>query len=350
MKKLVGRKLDIIANDGSPLGVTSRSIWGSNGRFGVGGAELAILTLCEGWQARGYDVTFYNNPDEGGASPFTQKTLNEFDPNEDRDYLIIFRSPNERVKHARGKKIWFSCDQFTLGDFKKFSEEVEKIVTISPFHANYFREMYGISETITIDLPVRVNDYKAKSYEKVSKKCIYTSVPDRGSVPLRAIWALIVREVPDAQLVLTSDWRLWNPEIDQSVITPWKLPYAMLPNVSYIGAVHRDELIRHQLEADLLLYPNLYDELFCIAVAEAQVAGAIPVTSRIGAVETTNEFGTLIHGHPTETGFVDSFVEWTVRYLQDPDLRDRQIEMQGKAEERFSLDRILAEWETRVFS
>ncbi len=315
----------------------------------MGGAELAILTLCEGWQAHGYDVTFYNNPDEGGASSFQQKTLGEFDPNEDRDYLIIFRSPNERVKYSKGKKIWFSCDQFTVGDFREFSKAVEKIVTISPFHDNYFREMYGIINSTVIDLPVRLHDYKSRSYQKVSKKCIYTSVPDRGAMPLHAAWPLIHREVPDAHLVLTSDWRLWNPDIDKSILQPYQLAYARHPNVSYIGAVHRDELIRHQLEADLLLYPCVYDELFCITVAEAQVSGAIPITSKIGAVETTNEFGVTISGHPTEPAFIEAFVETAVRRLQYPDLREEQIEMQKNAEERFSLDRILQQWEDEVF-
>jgi glycosyltransferase involved in cell wall biosynthesis len=308
-----------------------------------------MLTLCEGFQNRGYDVTLYNNPNEGGASPFAQKTLDEFDPLEDRDYLIIFRSPNDRVNEAKGKRIWFSTDQFTVGDFKTFSRRVDKIVTISPFHANYFRDMYGIENAITIDLPVR-NDYKSRSYTKISKKCIYTSVPDRGAMPLNAAWALIVREVPDASLVLTSDWRLWNPDIDQSVLTPYRLPYAALPNTNYIGAVRREELIRHQLEADLLLYPCTYDELFCITVAEAQVAGAIPITSSIGAVKTTNEFGVQISGHPTEPKFIDDFVEVAVRRLQYPHLREEQVEMQRQAEERFSLDRILQQWEDEVFN
>lgn len=314
----------------------------------MGGAELAILTLCEGWQARGYDVTFYNNPDEGGVSPFKQKTLGEFDPLEDRDFLVVFRSPNERIKDAKGKKIWFSTDQFTMGDFKKFSAEVEKIVTISPFHDKYFKDMYGIENTTVIDLPVRVNDYK-QDVKKQSKKCIYTSVPDRGAMPLHAAWVLIHREVPDAHLVLTSDWRLWNPEIDESILTPYRLAYARHPNCSYVGAVHRDKLIQHQLEADLLLYPCMYDELFCITVAEAQVAGAIPITSKFGAVETTNEFGVQISGHPTDVRFVDEFVEAAVRRLQYPYLREEQIEMQKKAKERFSLERILQQWEDKVF-
>lgn len=344
------KKLHVLANDGSPLGVTTKSIWGQDGRFGVGGAELAILTLCEGWHERGYDVTFYNNPSEGGVGPFKQKTLDEFDPLESRDYLIIFRSPNERTNEAKGKRIWFSCDQFTVGNFKEFHKRVDKTVVISPFHAKFFKDMYGIEDSIVIDLPVRLNDYKSRSYKKVPKKCIYTSVPDRGAMPLRAAWALINREVPDAQLVLTSDWRLWDAYIDESTVTPYRLSYASLPNTNYIGAVKREELIRHQLEADLLLYPCVYDELFCITVAEAQAAGAIPITSQFGSLSTTNEFGRQVVGVPTDADFVDRFVEEAVRHLQDPDLWAKQAEMRIMAEERFSLDRILEEWETRVFS
>lgn len=342
------KKLDIIANDGSPLGVTMKSIWGQDGRFGVGGAELAILTLCEGWQERGYDVTFYNNPDEGGVGPFKQRTLNEFDPLENRDYLIVFRSPNERVNEAKGKRIWLSCDQQTVGNFKEFSRRVEKIVTISPRHANYFKEIYGIENTITIDLPVRVNDYR-RDVKKQSKKCIYTSIPDRGAMQLHTAWPLIYREVPEASLVLTSDWRLWDKNIEESCVQPYRLHYAGHPNTAYVGAVKRDELIRHQLEADLLLFPNIYDELFCITVAEAQVSGAIPITSRVGAVDTTNEFGVLIDGHPTEPKFIEDFARTAVEHLKDPCLHEKQVEMQKKAEERFSLERILQQWEDEVF-
>jgi len=151
-------KLDIITNDGSPLGVTINSLWGKDGRLGCGGAELALLTMCEGWHKRGYDVTLYNNPDEGGVGPFKQKTLSEFDPQEHRDFLIVFRSPNERIFDAEGARaegqiIWWSTDQQTIGDFKAFSKKVDKIVVISPFHEQYFKDMYGIDNATVIDLP-----------------------------------------------------------------------------------------------------------------------------------------------------------------------------------------------------
>lgn len=340
-------KIDVLANDGSPLHVTEASVWGRDGRLGVGGAELALLTLCRGWHDRGYEVTLYNNPDNPENSVFSQKTLDEFKADDERDYLIIFRSPNERITGATGKKIWWSCDQFTVGDFKDFSKKVDQIVTISPFHAKYFRDMYGIENTTTIDLPVR-DDYNG-TVEKIPKRCVYTSVPDRGSAQLNAAWALIIRDVPDASLVLTSDWRLWDANIDKSILTPYRLPFAAHPNTSYIGAVCREKLIEYQMEANLLLYPCTYDELFCIAVAEAQVAGAIPITSQMGAVKTTNEFGIQIEGSPFEPLFIEKFRDAAVNLLNDPYIKDRQEDMKKKAKERFSLDRILDIWDAEVF-
>ena len=340
--------IHFLANDGSPLGVTMKSLWGEDDRYGVGGAEQSLLTICEGFHNRGYDITLYNNPHEGGASPFKQKTLAEFDPQENRDYLVVFRSPNERIAGAKGKLIWWSCDQQTVGDFKAFSSRVEKIVVISKYHAEYFRTMYGIENSIVIDLPVR-DDY-GHDVKKVSHRCIYTSIPDRGVMQLHAAWPLITREVPDASLVITSDWRLWDKYLDKSCVQPYQLAYAAHQNVSYVGAVKRKELIQYQLEAELLLYPCIYEELFCITVAEAQVAGAIPITSQNGAVKTTNSFGVQIKGSPYDPKFIEEFVQSTVLLLQDPDLKEKQIEMQNKAIKRFALDRILDQWEKKVLN
>lgn len=339
--------IHFLANDGSPIGVTMKSLWGEDGRLGCGGAELALLTICEGFHNRGYDVTLYNNPDEGGASPFKQKTLQKFDPSEDRDYLVVFRSPNERIVGAKGKIIWWSCDQRTVGDFKAFSKRVEKIVVISLFHARYFKDTYGIENTVVIDLPVRIQDYP-NDVLKVSKRCIYTSIPDRGVMQLHAAWPLIHREVPEASLVITSDWRLWDRYIDASCVRPYQLQYSGHPNVRYVGAVKRRELVEYQLSADLLLYPCIYDELACITVMEAQVAGAIPITSSIAALETTNSFGVQIKGSAYDAKFIEQFVESAITHLKDPYLVDKQMDMQKKAIERFSLERILDEWEEKI--
>lgn len=338
-------KIDIIANDGSPLGVTEQSIYGMDGRNGVGGAELAILTLCKGWKERGHEVTFYNDPYVHGGSTFEQKPLSSFRGSHERDVLIIFRSPNDRANGANGKKVWFSCDQFTIGDFAAFSKRVDKVVCISEYHKHYFESIYGIFGAHVIDLPVRTWEYEQK--EKVKNSCIFSSVPDRGLMELLPIWRNIVRQVPDATLTITSDWSLWSGADASGAVSPYRVAWAGVPGVIYKGAVRREELIEIQSKSEFHLYPHMaqYPELFCIAVAESQVAGAIPITSVTGAINTTNRFGYRIEGIPTNSDFRQRFSDKAVE-LMNSERPLPDISQQARVE--FGLDRILDEWE-RIF-
>lgn len=341
-------KIDIICNDGSPLGVTEKTLRGEDGRLGVGGAEYGLLTLCAGWQFYGNQVTLYNDPREGGASSFEQRTIDSFNPTEPRDILIVFRSPNERINGATGYKVWWSCDSYTIGDFREYATRVQKVVCISPHHAKYFKNMYGIQEAIPIDLPVRTWEYK-EPVEKISKRCIFTSMPDRGLMQLAAIWPRIQGEVPDASLAITSDWRLWAEWVGEEPVMPYRLAFAGLPNIVYRGAVTRKELTRLQLEAQVHLYPCIFEEMFCIAVAESQVAGVVPITTDAGSLPTTN-MGRVIHGNPNDGGWQEVFIRNTLELLTDPErLQKQQDYLREVSRKRFSLENILEQWDKKVF-
>lgn len=343
----MGLKIDVLCNDGSPLGVTEASIEGTDGRMGVGGAEMALLTMCRAWQYYGNDVTLYNNPNNPLASSFRQLAIGDFHPQDERDILVIFRSPNEKSLDAKGKKIWWSCDQQTVGDFKALANEVSKVVTISPRHNKFFKDMYGITNSVCIDLPVRTWEYN-EPIEKVSKRCIFTSMPDRGLMELHAAWVRIVAEVPEASLVITSDWRLWAEWQTEEAVRTYRLAWARHPNVDYRAAIKRSELVKLQMSADLHLYPCVYDELFCIAVAESQVAGAFPVTSDVGALATTN-MGRVLHGNPQNPDWVDLFVKNSVELLTDPKLAQKQEWIREVSKKRFSVEKILTKWEDEIF-
>lgn len=337
-------KIDVLCNDGSPIGVVEDDIHGKiPPRIGVGGAELGLLTMCAAWKFYGHDVTLYNNPREINRSSFCQKSISEFVPDDFRDILIIFRSPNDLSYRARGKKIWWSCDQFTVGDFKAFSQTVHKIVTISPYHSEYFKNMYGINNTVSIDIPVRTWEYP-KNPEKIQHRCVFTSIPDRGLMPLNAAWPLIQRDVPDASLVITSDWRLWVDWANEDMIRPYKLAFARQPGITYLGATSRSRLIEEQSKAQVHLYPCQYEELFCISVAESQVAGAFPISSDAGALRTTN-MGTILHGNPSDPQWIDLFVSKAVELLTNPKLEEMQRELTEVARNRFSLETIMKKWD-----
>ena len=343
-------KLDILTNDGSPLGVTMKTLYGDDPKqIGTGGAESALLTMCEEWYNAGHDITLYNNPRIGDGSPFRQKTLHEFDPKQDRDFLIVFRSPNDRAFGAKGKKIFWSCDQSTVGDFKTFGSKVDKIVVISEFHAKHFKDVYGLDDTIIIDLPVRSDDYKDRSVERVPYRFIFSSIPDRGLFQMAQAWDMMQGRLPEeASLVITSDYRLWGVGAPNN--EKYKMMFIRKPGVSFIGAVKREQLIKEQLQADIHAYPCLYDELFCISIAESQVAGAYPITAPVGALQTTN-MGTFVPGYPTDNGWLELFITTILDIVGNRDeLEEKRKVMQEKVLERFDPKRIMREWDEKVFN
>lgn len=338
-KKLV---IHVLANDGSPIGVTEQSIYGHDGRSGVGGAELAILTLCRGWHDAGHEVIFYNNPQVPNGSAFKQLPMSFFIPHEQRDILVVFRSPNERIRRATGKKIWFSTDQYTVGDFREFSNKVDRIVTISPFHAKYFEKTYGIYGTKTIDLPVRLWEYE-KEVEKKKHSLIFCSVPDRGLTILADVYDELKSKIPDLSLAITSDYRLWgngSPLNEQFI-----RKFYGKDGVRFLGAVSREQLVDEQLAAEIHAFPCTYEELFCYASAECQVAGAYPITPTIGALETTN-MGIQLEGNPISQEWKRQFIDEIVATFANREaMQAFAKDNKQKAIERFSLERILKEWD-----
>lgn len=339
-------KIDIITNDGSPLGVTMKTLMGNDShQIGIGGAELALLTLCEGWHNAGHKVRLYNSPRIVDGSPFPQYPIDTFIPKESRDILIVFRSPNHRIKNAKGKIIWWSCDQYTVGSFQDFAKEVDKIVTISQFHADHFKSEYKIENTVTIDLPVRASEYE-QGVEKIKNRLIFCSVPDRGLGILAQVYPQLKKEVPDLSLSITSDYRLWG--VGHAGNEQYIRKFLGMDGVSFLGAISRKEMVHEQQKAQIHAYSCLYEELFCYAVAECQVAGAMPVTSEIGALETTN-MGVRITGNPHSIEWQGAFVSSIVAILNSPDLEERQKELRQKAIERFSLKRIMKQWTDEVF-
>ena len=336
-------KIDILSSGGSPSFVCEQSIYGIDGRAGVGGAELGILTLCRLWHDIGHEVTFYNNAPNYG-SEFSHANYKDFNKHSDRDVLIIFRStvPEDTLHHAKGVKIFYSNDQHTTGSFREFRRLVDHVVVISEFHNKYFQDNYDINDSHIIDIPIRTWEYP--DTPKVKNSCIFTSVPDRGLLQLVPIWKHIVEQVPDATLTITGDWSLWNNTDCSQDVMQYRVAFANKKNVNYLSAVKRSELVDIQNKAQFHLYPCTYNELFCISVAESQVAGVIPITSRIGAVDTTNRLGYKIDGNPMSHDFVVRFVDTVVGLMKS----DNLVDIKPLAAKEFDTESILEKWD-RLF-
>lgn len=332
---------------GSPTGVIPDDIYGR----GVGGAELGLLSLAETMAERGHEVFVYNDPRKVGKQSGVQffPTSNFF-PHHANGYgldaFILFRTPWPMVSALVCSKVFWSCDPQTAGHFgSDVFPYVDHTVCISPYHRDYFYRRYrhDFSTMTAIDLGVRVQDY-AQDVQKVPGKCIYCSMPERGLELLHKAWPRIREAVPHASLVITADRRLWGVDYpgDEHYRIMWEDQ-----DVEYLGKIPRMELVRHQLESDVMAYPGAYEEMFCISAAECQVAGAVPITSTMGALPTTVEVGMKIDYHPHSPEFMNRFVAGVVEFLRSEKLR--MIQDKAKATRaRFDWNNIAGQWEELI--
>lgn len=338
--------IDVYCNDGSPIGVVPPDIY----TRGVGGAELSLITWAETMVSRGHTVRIFNSPKFSGEySGVHYMQQREFSPDDARDVLIAWRSPFPLLAQSRaGTKIHWSCDQYTVGDYARdILPHVANVVTISPFHTNYYRRRYNTRNIIPderihhIDLGVRAGDYSETPVEKDNNLMLWTSVPDRGLDILLAVWGDILKRIPKAKLVITSDYTLWGGmPIGERVYKPRWSRY--MDSVTYAGAIERRELTKLQQTAAFSIGSFSYDELFCIASAEAQWCGAVSVTGDKGALPTTNRsgvvlrFGELKHAIPAVIADL---------YNHPARLRETSVAAALYAQQRFDWQYIAQKWE-----
>lgn len=335
--------IDILTISGSPVGVTPLEIEDK----GVGGAELSLLRLADGLASRGHRVRVFNDPrqpyDTSGLSFYPRDS---FVQGEGRDVLISFRGPHPKALGSNcGKHIGFSCDQFTEGDYNVWYAIVDKMVLISPFHQADHAKRYNKfdpAKVVITDLGVTEWEY-AEDIEKVEKQVIFCSVPDRGLDRVAEIWPAIKAQVPDASLVITSDYRLWGSPDPMNV--QFKLKFVGQPGVKFLGKVSRSELVKLQKQSEVHLYPCTYDELFNISTAETQAAGALALTTKQGAVGTTNFTGKLLFNN-------EDFIRETVKFLQLPRVERERIQrgIKATALKRFNWNTILDFWEKNIIN
>lgn len=344
----MGLTVDLYCNDGSPIGVNPPDIYD----WGVGGAELAMMTWAETMAKRGHDIRIYN--DGGGAWDGVEYLPRQsFKPNAVRDVFILYRSPAPHTRIVKaGVRLFWSCDQYTVGNYQRdVFPFVDKVICISPYHVNYHRQHYGVEDGKIghIDLGVRLQDYDTK-VERIPGRCIFCSIPDRGLATLRRLWPKIRERVPDASLVITSDYRLWGKQHPPNN-HQHRMEWLHEKDVVFLGKIPRGQLVQEQLRASCQPYPmtpnpNAVEELFCISAAECQVSGAVPVTTAFGALETTNEWGVIIDGMPVGKIFDEAFVGAVIDALTlDEATRARNA---AAARARFDWDRICGQWERLI--
>tara|TARA_R100000455_G_C6265651_1_gene120894 strand:+ start:694 stop:1626 length:933 start_codon:yes stop_codon:yes gene_type:complete len=184
--------------------------------------------------------------------------------------------------------------------FQKFFRDKEQIKQYDYYvfnsHWNYeqFRKTFELPHDKCTVIKNGIPDIKQRDPKRISEKVrlIYHPTPWRGlSVLLGAMQLLnnknIELDVYSSTKVYGDDFQKLNDHTYQPLYDQAKL----LSNVNYIGYKPHDYILKNLHEYDAFVYPNIWEETFCISALESLACGLFVATTDNGALyETCSEF------------------------------------------------------------
>ena len=134
----------------------------------------------------------------------------------------------------------------------------------------------------------------------------YTSTPFCGLDVLLDAFPAIRSAIPEVRLRVYSGMSLYG-----MADANYRVLYercGQTPGVEYIGLVPQGQLAREMAGFAALAYPCIFPEAFCIAAAEAMSAGALLLTTKLGALpEIFDEFAVMIERGADRQRLVEAY-------------------------------------------
>ena len=190
-----------------------------------------------------------------------------------------------------------SWDQPPLQPFfedKSRHKEYDYYVFNSHWNYENFRKRFDIPQERCTVIKNGIPDIKQRNADqkKDKIKLIYHPTPWRGLSVLLGAMQLVKN--PNIELDVYSSTKVYGSEFEKQNDDQYKALYdqaKILPNVNYIGYKSNEYILDNLHTYDAFVYPNTWEETFCISALEALACGLAVVTTDNGALyETCSEF------------------------------------------------------------
>lgn len=207
------------------------------------------------------------------------------------DNVEISRNAEELIKSSKPIKILWAhdnCDQPIHYRLPELSQHINAIVCLSHWEKEqYIKYNRAPKEKLTV-VYYGLDSMFTPPTKPKSKTAIFFSAPHKGITPLPKIWKQVIKNHPDAHLKVFSSMSLYENAGNYQEETEEFLEaieeLKSLPNVLYSPCIEREELVSHVQDAAFFIHPNVWEETFCLSLAEAMACGCFPILSDIGAL------------------------------------------------------------------
>lgn len=230
-----------------------------------------------------------------------------------------YAGPGQEIMHEIGKN-WLKNLDRTL---------VSKIITLSPWHRDFFVDYYG--DYIRPQVIIQGNGYDEEACKKAEglkrkrqpRKFIWVSCPYRGLRELIINFPHIRQQYDDAELHVYRDT---FPELEELAKQFHAEEY-----IFFHGYKSNPEILEAMCTSDYWLYPTAFLETYCISALEAQRLGCIAITTHLGALQTTlaNDRAIFIYGRSDTPDYWDQ-VFTALRKLESNPKEKERLREQGR--------------------
>lgn len=345
---------------------------GSSDNDGIGGSEKMVLQLSREFVKAGYKVDVYGNPKEENRykvkDGVTFKPFQAFNPDLERDIIIIWRQHGYLDLGLKARKIF--VDLHDVQDpgafFHERTEKVDGYFFKSKFHAAPVVDTLPLLNNLIITRngidPVPEPENKDPHAIPVRnlKKVVYCSSADRGLLGVLRLWEKYNAEHPGGELHVFYGFTplyiararqqgyqtFWDEKCERNMFDYMEDCLTFIDKLNAAGKtifmwgrVSHAKMMEHLQTAGVWIYPTGFPEISCMSAMEAQIAGAIPLISPIGAlVETCERYGQ----------FSDSYDDMRIKLgkliAKGHDLDDLRDGMSNWAMRAFAIPTLAKSW------
>lgn len=314
---------------------------------GAGGAETCIMKLAPKFAADGWRVVVFGTPgDYRGvdADGIEWWDSQDYTPSEEFTVVVGSRTPEimDADIKAKVKLLWMhdvNSGDVAVSEWGNRFERADGVIALTGWHKRHLHRLYGIDEKKIFIVPNGVDatrfDNDLVQSQRDMNRFFYSSSPDRGLDVLLGMWPEIKRRIPDAELKVFYGWEAIDKIIDLAgeghPLMKFKIGIEeMLKHIDstcggidWVGRIPQGRLAYEMSKCGAWLYPTYFLETFCITAIEAQLAGALPVTSSIGALpEVIGYTEDLIAGWPNNDSYREHYVDSLMGQLESDALRN----------------------------
>lgn len=344
------------------------------GTASLGGSESACLGLARALQARGHQVHIFTTKlakdaptvDHAGVQWHATSVLARMSQYTDWDVFVALRIPNvfDLQIPAKLRLLW-NQDMLIGAPGKNATMTrayaYDGVVYVSEYHR---KQWEGVCPELAPIGWVTKNGYDPEHVPaeavKVPHRIIHISRPERGLVPLLAMWPELKKRVPDAELHIARYQSMYDGEgsnvramCEQFDRLTAKVQ-AEVGGITFLGPLGKPALYRAIAEAAVMWYPGVVDfaETSCIAAIEAQACGTPFVGSYKGALPETVPYGWLVKGDAMSPEYQAESVDAVEQLLLECKFSGAVYEdMQNGGREQiatYTYAAIAGEWEAYV--